>query len=373
MLRFLVLILTLACVAYARQSTISEWQGEWGEFSPQTNQTGQVRYLGQSLHISNCHDRTCRFEISCEQPNAHCGGSGDFELTSSEAVAAIMKPSGRTKDHLCTLTLRLVGTGAGKSIVASAAAGDCGYYCTANGQLEGRFPFRTAGQYYGSDLQSCFSDLSNARLAICNNQSLAEAENRWIRLLEDVQGLKQANGDARGQVLNALRSCDTQNDAQACIRNLIESNISNLTRQKNELIAGITEAGDAAEAARQISSITGSYRKTFENSDVQGDTFQSTDSLEIKQASATSISFNVHLEFFNGHQCEADGVAEFKRAGVFVYRPPEQDNSCIFEIVPKEDGVHFADPTGQCRMLNCGARGGWNGAGFLFTDRLKNN
>ena len=363
------LICLLACVASAQQSMSSEWQGEWGAFSPQTSATGQTRYLGQSLYISDCHDRTCHFKIDCQESNAHCDGSGTFEMTGPNAAAATLTPGGREEGHRCTLTIALAGSGAGKSIVVNSSSGDCDYYCTGGGQLKRRFLFRTPGEYYGSDRQACFSDLSKARLAICRNQSLANSENQWINLLEDVQGLKQEGADGRGQVLAAVRNCDRDSDAQACVDTLIQSNIANLRRQKDELLAGITEAGDPMEASRLIRVVVGTYRRTHENGDVQGGTYESKDSLEIKQSSSTSVAFKAHLEFFNGHECNADGVAGFKRAGVFVSRMTGQDKACVFELVPTLDGVKIADPTGQCRMLTCGARGGWVGAGFLFSDR----
>jgi hypothetical protein len=105
---------------------------------------------------------------------------------------------------------------------------------------------------------------------------------------------------------------------------------------------------------------------------VQGDKFRSTDTLEIQPVSGTAIHVDVHLEFYNGHECNHEGVATYRRAGLFAEQlRDDQGKLCVFEVVPTSDGVELADPTGICRMSDCGARGGYNGAAFSSKERVK--
>jgi len=136
--------------------------------------------------------------------------------------------------------------------------------------------------------------------------------------------------------------------------------------------AALTEPGDADEAKRAIEGIVGIYRHSFANGDVQGDKIQSTNTLEIKRISNISIHVDVHLEFYNGHECSHEGVLSYRRAGFFAEHVQDnQDKVCVLEVLPTATGVEIEDPTGMCKLSDCGMRGGYNGATFSSQERVK--
>lgn len=56
----------------------------------------------------------------------------------------------------------------------------------------------------------------------------------------------------------------------------------------------------------------------------------------------------------------------------FVEQMQDDEGSlCVFEVVPTAAGVQLADPTGMCRLSDCGARGGYNGAVFSHQERVE--
>ena len=134
------------------------------------------------------------------------------------------------------------------------------------------------------------------------------------------------------------------------------------------------ERGDPAEGGRLARKIAGRYRSTQENGDVSGRTYKTTDRLTITPVGPASIHFDAELNFFNGHTCGLSGGALYRKDGSFVYDddPKSQipnEPLCRLAIVPDADGVNFKDLTGGCKAY-CGARGGWNGEGFSFAQRV---
>ena len=134
----------------------------------------------------------------------------------------------------------------------------------------------------------------------------------------------------------------------------------------------MTAPGDPGNAAKTAAAIAGKYRHSFPNSDVQGDNFLSADTLAIKMLPNQAIAYDVELEFYNGHECSLKGTATYRRAGFFVDQQKTGEPAsplCVFEIRPQDDGVQLLDPTGACKRISCGERGGYNGAHFRFRDR----
>lgn len=307
--------------AAAQQAAVAEWEGEWGRFTQQGD--GRAQYTGQSMRIFGCHEGMCQVEVVCETGSGHCGGSGDLKIQEGEAAAVVLRPSIRRAAERCSLTLQLSGEGANRSVLAKTEGGDCQYFCTAGVTIQGSFPFRSKETFYGSALPACFIGDSPARMAICLDSSLAQGEAAWIKLAYEVAGLSGLSGDQARVVLGNVRTCDSSPDVAACLRTRIDSNVAELQKQRSDWIASVSKPGDPTVATRAITAIAGSYQHSFDNGDVQGEHFKSTDTLEIKSASDTSIAFKVHLEFFNGHECEAAGQAEYKHAGFFVYQTKE--------------------------------------------------
>ncbi|UWZ86377.1 hypothetical protein [Occallatibacter riparius] len=66
----------------------------------------------------------------------------------------------------------------------------------------------------------------------------------------------------------------------------------------------IIELGDREEAAAKLGAIMGEYRHSFENGDVEGEKYRSTNVL-----SRFDSHYELALEFYNGHTCEREGNA----------------------------------------------------------------
>lgn len=109
-------------------------------------------------------------------------------------------------------------------------------------------------------------------------------------------------------------------------------------------LANLTTPGDPGKADALIDKIAGEYRASFENMDISGDKFTSTDTLTIERRSKTSIRYSVSLNFFNGHSCGRSGVAEYKLNGSFVSHTHTPMGECYFEIIPTEKGYRFGIP-----------------------------
>ena len=126
------------------------------------------------------------------------------------------------------------------------------------------------------------------------------------------------------------------------------------------------QASDALteRAARLIAALEGTYQLSFESGTVGGETFVATDRLTVTKASDNTVHFSVHLNFYNGHECNAEGTAEYQPNGAFVYRERVDKRECVLEIVPTDKAILLRDPTGNCKVNTCGLRGGYQGASF---------
>src|SRR6185437_16053133 len=71
----------------------------------------------------------------------------------------------------------------------------------------------------------------------------------------------------------------------------------------------------------EIDKIAGVYKKQFANGNIEGGQYRSEDILEIVKVSPTAAYVKTHLEFFNGHVCNIQGVADLE-SGALVYHGP---------------------------------------------------
>ena len=126
---------------------------------------------------------------------------------------------------------------------------------------------------------------------------------------------------------------------------------------------------DKTPAATAIKRIEGVYKHRFANSTVQDEHFQSEDILEIVPYGSDKIYFRILLEFYNGHTCDLLGIAKYED-GAFVYRGPAGDTDiCVLAIRTGRKDVTLDDVGGNCKKASCGARGGYQGAGFPLSSR----
>jgi hypothetical protein len=117
-----------------------------------------------------------------------------------------------------------------------------------------------------------------------------------------------------------------------------------------EASAGTASAGDFA----------GRYTLTKDNGLVDGETFKSTDVLDIIALDETRAFLNAELLFFNGHMCSISGLASME--GMTLVLRGTADGlypGCALTLSRKGDQLTFTDPDGMCTKASCGARGSY--------------
>lgn len=210
-----------------------------------------------------------------------------------------------------------------------------------------------------------------ARLALCTNAALAKVRKQWTSVFWAEESLHPNLGKADDALDRLLAGCNTAADPGACVDGNFRTAIALYQADEATWYRKTEMPGNPMRARRAAQSIAGDYRHTFPNADVQGDQFESTNTLQLKPEADGSIRYLIHLEFFNGHECAREGIAHFNIEGKFVdTREAGNGHTCVFEIAPSANGVYLEDPTGWCRMTDCGARGGYVGAKFSFSDRV---
>ena len=369
---FAVVLILCAGAKACAQSASSPWTGEWGTFE-QMPSTDIRQFQGHGLSISDCAEQHCAFSVLLQNKIGHGNATGFLQVYSgTEAVAHLL--SGKKEYCSLRLTLNLRQS----SITVGQDAGDCSYFETAGASFVETYPLHSRDGYVASDSAACFAAVEPALLAICTSKELSEKQSKWQLLFYEVADLgEQRSGLAEMTQEQAaqdslLRGCNGARQVADCLMSAFAQSGKELKARKAAWLEGVTAPGDPGKAAQAAAAIAGSYRHSFPNGDVQGNNFLSTDTLEITELPNDAIHYSLELQFYNGHECLLEGTATYRRAGFFVdQRQTDQPKFplCVFEILPKEDGVKFADPTGACKMMSCGERGGYNGAQFSFKDR----
>ena len=134
---------------------------------------------------------------------------------------------------------------------------------------------------------------------------------------------------------------------------------------------GMMAAASATAAAEiDVSKIAGVYKKQFKNGNIAGDKYDSEDILEIVKVSPTTAYVKTHLEFFNGHVCNIQGVAD-REGSALVYHGPKniEGNPCELSVQIKQGKVTLHDKDGHCAIGTCGNRGMYNGTAFDLKKR----
>jgi hypothetical protein len=94
-----------------------------------------------------------------------------------------------------------------------------------------------------------------------------------------------------------------------------------------------------------------------------GERFPGTDTLDVLRYDDAHAYVAVHLDFFNGHSCDIEGMAAFA-GGALTLEPPELtpgEGRCRVTITPDARAFTLAAPATAC-LNYCGARGRLDGA-----------
>jgi len=125
------------------------------------------------------------------------------------------------------------------------------------------------------------------------------------------------------------------------------------------LLAAAAPAGDLA------SRLQGHYSHSFTNSLVTGERFRSTETMDILRTGPAAAYVDIHLEFFNGHECNISGVADAAGPALVLKAGDDDLSRCTLTIRPgagKDRGrLVFEAPEEGCRYY-CGARGSLDGS-----------
>lgn len=366
-----VLISCTGAVACA-QSASPPWAGEWGIFKPMPS-TDVRRFEGHGLSISDCAEQHCAFSVLVQNKGGQGSATGFLQVYSgTEAVAHLLSE----KMERCSLRLTLDPTQS--SITVQQDAGDCSYFQTPGASFAQSYALHARERYVFHDTATCFAAVDPPLLTLCTSKELSEQQSKWQLLFYKVADLDDQRSGLTEMVReqaaqdSLLRSCNGAGQVADCLAAGFAQSTKELEARQAAWLERGTAPGDPGKAAQAAAAIVGSYRHSFPNSDVQGDNFLSTDTLKITELPNDAIQYSLELQFYNGHQCSLEGTANYRRAGFFVdQQKTDQPNFplCVFEILPDENGVKFADPTGACKMMSCGERGGYTGAQFSFKDR----
>ena len=369
---FTVVLMSCASAVAFAQSASSRWAGEWGIFK-QMPSTDVRRFEGHGLSISDCAEQHCAFSVLVENKIGHGNATGFLQVYSgTEAVAHLLV----SKKEYCSLRMTLDPRQ--PSINVRQDAGDCSYFETPGATFLQSYAFHARESYVFYDTAACLAAVDPAMLTLCTSKELFEQQSKWQLLFYKVADLgEQRSGLAEGVQEQAaqdslMQNCDSAGQVAECLTDGFAQSTNELEARQAAWLEGVTAPGDPGKAAQAAAAIAGSYRRSFPNGDVQGDDFLSTDTLKITELPNNAIHYSLELQFYNGHECSLEGTANYRRAGFFADQQKTDQPKfplCVFEILPMADGVKFADPTGACKMMSCGERGGYNGAQFSFKDR----
>lgn len=364
--------LTLFTLAFLFVSTaaaqqLSPWQGEWVPLDGS----------GDRLTLSECTGSSCKFYLF----HTGCGTQPNSPLELLSQTAATANLPGPDAAHSCHLRMERRTNGDKPVIAVQQSGTGCAYYCIASfNSFETTFVQHSQAVYAGLHTAECLKTPGPAMLATCLDPGVAGLEQQWQELYADFPLTPLAKEASTYKTLEALDTtilaqCDHAASPAQCLHDRFTSDLALMNAKKAAFVQGYTERGDVAEAARKGAAIAGRYRHTFENGDVTGRHYRTTDRLEITQISRNSIHFDMDLNFFNGHSCGINGGALFRKDGSFVFdddptNASSADAVCHLAIVPTATGVTFKDLNGSCKMLYCGARGSLDAAGFLFAERV---
>jgi hypothetical protein len=126
----------------------------------------------------------------------------------------------------------------------------------------------------------------------------------------------------------------------------------------------------ALAANTPIDTLAGVYKTQFKNGNIDGGKYESEDILEIVKVSPTSAYVRTHLEFFNGHVCNIQGVADLEH-GALIYHGPDniEGKPCELSVRLVRGRVTLDDKDGHCAIGTCGNRGMYNGTTFDLKQR----
>jgi hypothetical protein len=136
------------------------------------------------------------------------------------------------------------------------------------------------------------------------------------------------------------------------------------------LIAWLGLRAPASAGDTSIDALAGVYKKQFKNGNISGDKYDSEDILEIVKVTPGTAYVKTHLEFFNGHVCNIQGIADLDGAALVYHGPNNiEGKPCELSIKIVGSKVTLNDKDGRCAIGTCGNRGMYNHTAFELKRR----
>jgi len=134
-------------------------------------------------------------------------------------------------------------------------------------------------------------------------------------------------------------------------------------------LGALTSVAAAQEAQQLMDKMAGVYKHRFMSGVVvpgkPDEPYQAEDVIEIVPYDADHVYVNVHLDFYNGHQCGIAGMAKYER-GEFVYRghelEPEGFPQCVLRVGVDNGKLRLTDRIGEEGVRTCGGYCGVRGS-----------
>ena len=128
----------------------------------------------------------------------------------------------------------------------------------------------------------------------------------------------------------------------------------------------------AASPPLPVDALAGRYSHHFTEGAVGGAEYPVDDIVEAVPVDGSHAFVRVHLNFYNGHECALSGVAE-ARDDALVYTEPaglatDGLPRCILALHRSGPRLVWTDAGGTCHKY-CGSRGGFGGAGLLWSSK----
>jgi hypothetical protein len=128
--------------------------------------------------------------------------------------------------------------------------------------------------------------------------------------------------------------------------------------------------GAAAAVPVTTWSLAGRYTDRFDNGNVDGEHYVSTDEVVIVPTHRSHAIFDIHTNFFNGHECSIGGLAVLE-GDALVYRDPDsrgyEGRPCEIRIRRQGNRLTW-DDRGSCSSY-CGMRGRLSDGAIAWSSR----
>jgi hypothetical protein len=366
------------------------WQGEWGKWEDEDN--------GGGISVQNCgEDLKCelRFKSGKPESTARCEGSAALTIKSELEAEAVLLNYDKKPDN-CRLKLKKNAD----EILLFPEGDACPRYCTTEGKYQEKYKKRTNKNYFYLNSEICFFDDRPAVELLCTDKEVFATHEDWKKNEEELFNFEKAKNYAEYNKLvkdfktALLEKCNADESVKRCIIegfNLRTAELKKLidakSSEQSDFDKKFNMAGKPEEARKIISQIAGVYKHKFQNAMVSGEGYESEDVFEIAPFNNIAFYFRAHLYFYNGHECDVWGIAEYRQSGDFVFESKTEEGlgkcQLVFKHTAKEVGFNtYTSPLSKedssCQIY-CGARGSLHDIKFpaknrrtiKYMDRLK--